>query len=83
MDFISIHNWFQNQELSKGQATQIRILQSALQLFSEKGFASVTLQMIAENSGSSHPLILKYFGSKENLLLHVRQYVKVLSLIHI
>lgn len=74
---VSIQNWFQNQDLTKGQATQLRIIQSALQLFSQKGVANVTLQMIAENSNTSHPLILKHFGSKDELLLRVRHYVSM------
>lgn len=77
MELTSIRSWFQSQDLTKGQATQIRIIQSALRVFSEKGVSNVTLQMIAKNAGVSHPLILKHFGSKEDLLLYVRQYVKV------
>ncbi|MCJ8276910.1 MAG: TetR/AcrR family transcriptional regulator, partial [Bdellovibrionales bacterium] len=75
MDGIGIENWFKNQDLTKGQATQLRIMQAALQLFSQRGFSNVTLQMIAENSNTSHPLILKHFGSKDELLMRVRQFV--------
>lgn len=73
IDFIE--KWFSGQDLSKGQATQLRIIQTSLQLFSQKGFSNVTLKTIAEASFTSHPLILKYFGTKEELLAYVRVFV--------
>lgn len=72
---IDIHSLYRGEDLSKGQQTQLRIILSALDLFGQFGFSEVTLQMIAKRSKSSHPLILKHFESKENLLTHVRQYV--------
>jgi|GEM_PF-4848699 len=77
MHLESLQNWFNNNDLTKGQSTQIRIIQSALELFSHKGYANISLQAIAESSNTSHPLILKHFGSKDGLLLHVRSYVKM------
>lgn len=68
-------NWFGQGDLSKGQKTQLRIIDSALALFSRSGFQAVTLQQIAKHSKTSHPLILKHFASKENLLLAVRKFV--------
>ncbi|MCB0378028.1 MAG: TetR/AcrR family transcriptional regulator [Bdellovibrionales bacterium] len=69
------YSWIGNIQHTKGQATKLRIIESAIRLFSEKGFANVTLQMIGEDSGTSHPLILKHFGTKNNLLLGVRKFV--------
>ncbi len=68
-------DWFGQAQLTKGQATQLKIIESALKLFSESGFQSVTLQQIAKDSKTSHPLILKHFKSKENLLVAVRKFV--------
>ncbi len=68
-------NWFGDSVLSKGQETQLRIMKTALRLFSDKGYSAVTLQKIAKGAKTSHPLILKHFGDKENLLLAVRKYV--------
>lgn len=74
---IDVNSLYERVALSKGQATQLRIIESALKLFSQFGFAEVTLQMIAKDSKTSHPLILKHFESKENLLLHVRKFVTI------
>lgn len=68
-------DWFSNQSLTKGQETKLKIIRSALRLFSQVGFANVTLQDIGAVASASHPLILKHFGSKNNLLLAVRKYV--------
>jgi AcrR family transcriptional regulator len=68
-------DWFTSENLTKGQRTQLRVILSAIKLFGQSGVNSVTLQQIGEDSDTSHPLILKHFGSKEDLLLQVRKYV--------
>lgn len=60
---------------SKGELTRLRIIESALHLFHRHGFSEVTLQDIAKRSKTSHPLIIKHFGSKSDLLKAVRKYV--------
>ncbi|WHX48742.1 TetR/AcrR family transcriptional regulator [Paenibacillus woosongensis] len=45
------------------------ILQNALRLFGEKGFALTTVDEIAKESGMTKPSLYKYFDSKETLLL--------------
>jgi AcrR family transcriptional regulator len=45
------------------------ILESALSLFSEKGYAGATLREIASRAGVTHGLLKLHFGSKENLFL--------------
>lgn len=67
--------WLGSQILTKGQETKLKIIKSSIRLFSEYGFANVTLQDIASVTATSHPLILKHFGSKNNLLLAVRKFV--------
>ncbi len=66
-----------NSKKSKGELTRLRILESALYLFNKEGFSDVTLQDIAKKSKTSHPLILKHFGSKQELLRAVRKYVSL------
>lgn len=47
------------------------ILEAAITIFGSKGFASGTLQEIADQVGMTHAGILHHFGSKEQLLLEV------------
>lgn len=70
-------SWLGSSELTKGQKTKLRIIECALRLFGEFGFSNVTLKEIAEGSGTSHPLILRHFGDKNNLLFAVRRYVSI------
>jgi len=51
--------------------TKTRILDSALQLFSERGFKATTTRLIAENAGINEVTLFRYFGSKEKLFLAV------------
>ncbi|OAB43771.1 TetR/AcrR family transcriptional regulator [Paenibacillus glacialis] len=55
------------QEL-RSQATKKEILTAAAQLFSTKGFDSVTMREIAKVAGCSHTTIYIYFKDKEALL---------------
>jgi AcrR family transcriptional regulator len=44
-----------------------RIFESALRLFSSRGYAATSLREIAEDAQASKPMIYYYFGSKETL----------------
>jgi TetR/AcrR family transcriptional regulator len=44
-----------------------RIFQSALRNFSQKGYAATSLREVAEDAGTTKPMIYYYFGSKEGL----------------
>lgn len=69
-------NWeLKPEEMTKGQRTQLKIIDTAIDLFGERGFSNVTLQEIAAASDTSHPLILSHFKTKENLLASIRKYV--------
>lgn len=46
---------------------QLRIREAALELFSKRGFSSVTTKDIADATGFNPALIYYYFGSKEDL----------------
>ena len=43
-------------------------MDTALQLFAEKGYEHTSTQLIAKNAGVSEALIFKYHGSKDKLL---------------
>lgn len=45
-----------------------QIMDSALELFADKGFASSSINMIAKHAGVSKGLIYNYFESKEELI---------------
>lgn len=45
-----------------------RILDSALDLFARRGYASTTVRMIAENAGVAQGLLYNYYAGKEALL---------------
>lgn len=48
--------------------TRDRILNSALNLFSEKGYDGVGVDLIAENAGIKGPSLYKHFRGKEEIL---------------
>lgn len=56
--------------------TQRRILQAALEEFSEKGLAGARVDAIAERAGTSVRMLYHYFGNKDELFDEVlRQHV--------
>lgn len=56
-------------------ATRTQILNSAMQLFAEKGYAHTTTRNIATAAGLSVGLMYHYFDSKESLLRAVFDFV--------
>lgn len=52
---------------SDGENTRARLLQAALQLFSEKGFAQTSVRAIAEAAGTNVAAIAYHFGDKAQL----------------
>lgn len=53
------------------QSTRQRIIAAAAAHFARKPLRSVPLKEIARDAGVSAPLIIKYFGSKEGLLVEL------------
>ena len=49
-------------------ASRVRILEAALQLFAQRGFAATPTKAIAEQAGVPSGLIFYYYGSKQGLL---------------
>jgi len=51
------------------EASRAAILQSARDVFAERGYARATIREIARRAGVTHGLVMRHFGSKEQLLL--------------
>jgi AcrR family transcriptional regulator len=58
---------------ASGQDTRRRIIAAAESLFSARGFDNVTVRDIATAAGADPALVVRYFGSKNDLFLLVRQ----------
>lgn len=56
-------------------AVRTAVLDAALELFAQHGFADTSLRDISGKSGVAHPLILHHFGSKESLYTEVKRRV--------
>ena len=60
---------------TKGQRTQEKIIAKALDLFGRRGFASTSMQMIADACGLSQGAVMQHFPSKARLLEACRRFV--------
>jgi len=58
----------QGRERLSGEARRAQIIDTALTLFAEKGFASTRTREIAEAAGISETLIFQHFKSKDDLI---------------
>lgn len=54
-------------------ATRARIIDAALTLFAQHGYAGATIKQIAQAAGMAQGLLYNYFPSKEHLLLAIFQ----------
>jgi len=54
-------------DLRKGQRTRIHILKAAFECMARDGYYRTTFQTIADYTNLSQPLIVKVFGSRENI----------------
>ncbi len=61
-------------KLTKGERTQQRILQAALELFSEQGFATTSVRDIAARAGITHVGLIHHFPSKDDMLVRILEY---------
>ncbi len=57
------------------EAVRSAVLDAAMTLFADRGFADTSIRDISQASGVSHPLILHHFGSKEDLYSAVKRRV--------
>lgn len=51
-----------------------KIMQCALELFSDKGYESTGIQEITQTAGITKPTLYYYFGNKEGLLKAILEY---------
>ena len=49
-------------------ASRAAILEAAREVFTERGYAGATIREIAKRAGVTHGLVMRHFGSKEQLL---------------
>jgi AcrR family transcriptional regulator len=72
--FTSIREKFRSsvmteERVSKSEATRERILETALTLFADKGFANTTMREIAKEANCSLGLAYRYFETKDAMVL--------------
>lgn len=65
----------------KRVAAMRRIQEVALDLFDERGFDAVTIEEIAEGAEVSPSSVYRWFGSKEQLILHDELDVQLLDVV--
>jgi len=58
----------QRASVADDRGTEAKLLDTAIELFAERGFDQVTVRDIAEKAGANHALIGYYFRSKEQLI---------------
>lgn len=51
--------------------TEQRIIEAAIKVFSEKGFAGASTREIADSAGVNEVTLFRRFGSKKNILHHI------------
>lgn len=56
---------------SEKQAVRERLLQAALDIFNEKGYAATSVREIVEAAGVTKPVLYYYFGSKEGIYMEL------------
>ncbi|MEM2265151.1 MAG: helix-turn-helix domain-containing protein [Nitrososphaerota archaeon] len=68
--------------MAKGKSleTEDKLLQAALELFSEKGYLGATTKEIAKRAGVSELTLFRHFKSKENLFTAVLNRYSFLNL---
>lgn len=57
--------------MKKSEKTKQKILDTTIEMISEKGYAPTTTKEIAEKAGVSEGTIFKYYGSKKDLLREI------------
>jgi AcrR family transcriptional regulator len=51
------------------EASRAAILEAAREVFTERGYARATIREIARRAGITHGLVMRHFGTKEQLLI--------------
>lgn len=63
----------QRSQIHDPESVRTAVLDAALELFAQFGFAETSIRDISLKAGVSHPLILHHFGSKEELYESVKR----------
>jgi AcrR family transcriptional regulator len=58
-------------DAGKPNKAEQRLLDSAMALFSEKGYAATSIREIIERAGVTRPVLYYYFKNKEDLFRHI------------
>ena len=61
---------------SKGQRTQLSIVEAAIRLYAKQGVHATTYDLIAKEAEVSRPLVIKYFPSYDDLFEFVANYLR-------
>lgn len=61
-------------EPTKSDRTRAAILEAARQLFAQRGPAATTVRDVAAAAGIDPALVIRYFGSKDELFLRAREF---------
>lgn len=61
-------------KVTKGERTKERILQAALELFSEQGFTTTSVRDIAARAEITHVGLMHHFPSKDDMLVRILEY---------
>jgi len=64
---------------NKRRSSRKKIVEAALELFSQKGTTATTTREIAENAGVNEVTLFRQFGSKQGLLLAVVEEASILE----
>lgn len=61
------------------EASRVAILEAAREVFTERGYARATIREIARRAGVTHGLVMRHFGTKEQLLIEALPGPRVAS----
>jgi len=60
---------------NRSKERKIEILKACYDVFAENGFEKTTFVKVAERLNVTNPLIVHYFGTKENMILEMVEYM--------
>lgn len=62
-------------EVNMGDSNKEKLLQAGIELLSEKTFSEITMDLVAESSNMSKPMIYYYFKNKEGYYRSLARYL--------
>ena len=58
-------------------SVRAELLESALELFSSRGYAATSVREIVERAGVSKPVLYYHYGSKEGIFLEIMRWLEI------